>query len=331
LGNFGEAIRWLSESAEVCDRTGNRRLAGENLYMLAQSRHQRGDYDEAEVEAAQSIATLAEINDAWNSSFALVVAARIATTLGRFDKALEYAERGLSFARQVGVARSEVLNLQALSAVYRELEDHQGAWQIAREAVTLARVGEAGAFQMPLILSSCALIEAVLGQTAEAQAHIEEARRSLRPEQARAEYAHDLAHTEGRALLALRRPAEAVAAATVLMARIGASDDLHWRLPTMLLLADATSARGDPVTAVQMYETIAEEAHAARRTPVLWRALANQAESQRAVGQTEASVASARRALELINHLAATAPDGRLRTTFLQSAKAQRVAGLAGS
>ena len=224
-----------------------------------------------------------------------------------------------------------MLNLQALSAVHRELEDHQGAWQIAREVVALARVGEAGAFQMSLILSSCALIEAALGQTAEAQAHIEEAHRSLRPEQAHAEYAHDLAHTEGRALLALRRPADAVAAATVLLARIGASDDLHWRLPTMLLLADATSARGDPVTAVQMYETTAEEAQAARRTPVLWRALAGQAESQCAVGQTEAAVASARRALELVNHLAAAAPDGRLRTTFLQSAKVQRVAGLAGN
>ncbi len=55
------------------------------------------------------------------------------------------------------------------------------------------------------------------------------------------------------------------------------------------------------------------------------------AEAQRALGQAQGSAASAARAREIIDRLAATVPDKRLRATFLQSAKVQRVAALAGA
>jgi hypothetical protein len=59
------------------------------------------------------------------------------------------------------------------------MEDHHDAWQAVHQAVELARAGEVGAFQMANVLSALALNEAALGRMDEAQAHIEEARRSL--------------------------------------------------------------------------------------------------------------------------------------------------------
>ncbi len=329
LGRFQEGIRWLSESVKVSDQ--NRSLSGENRYMLASSRHGLGQYAEAQAEAERSIAALAEIGDVWNSAFALGIAAQIATTLGQFGKALDYATRGLGLARQIGAGRSAVLNVQALSVVHWEMEDHHDAWQAAHEAVELARTGEVGAFRMPNVLSSLALDEAELGRPDEAQARIEEARRSLRVGPSRAADAHDVAHAEARVLLALGRPAEARETAKVLLEEVAASGALHWRTPAMRLLADATFALGDRAAAVPVYEAVVEEAQGVGRTPVLWRALAGLGEAQRALGQAEESAASARRAREIIDRLAATVPDERLRATFLQSAKVQRVAVLVGA
>jgi len=331
LGDFQEAIRWLSESAKVSDRIGNRSLSGENLYMLAVSRHHLGQYAEAEADAARGIAVLGEINDVWNSSFALLVAARIATTLGKFAKALEYANRGLRLARQVGASRPRVLNLQALSAVRWELQDHINAWRMAGEAAELARAGEAGAFQMALVLSSLALTAAALGRTVEARSHVEEARQSLKAGQARTEYAHDLAHTEGRVLLALHEPGAAAEAARALLDAVAVSDDAHWRIPAMLLLADARFALEDLAAAVAVYETVAEEAERVARTPILWRTLAGLAEAQQALGHGQKATASARRAREIVDRLAATVPHPPLREAFLQSEKVQRLDGLAGA
>jgi len=48
------------------------------------------------------------------------------------------------------------------------------------------------------------------------------------------------------------------------------------------------------------------------------------------LGRTQESAASAGRAREIINRLAATVPDERLRAVFLLSAKVQRVLVLAG-
>jgi class 3 adenylate cyclase/tetratricopeptide (TPR) repeat protein len=331
LGDFQEAIRWLSESATVSDRIGNRSLSGENLYMLAISRHQLGQYAEAETDAARGIAVLGEINDVWNSSVALIVAARISTTLGKFARALEYANRGLSLARQVGAGRQTVLNLQALSAVHWELQNHPNAWRMAEEAAELARAGEAGAFQMAVVLSSLALTAAALGRTAEARLHVEEARRSLRAGQARTEFAHDLAHTEGRVLLALHEPEAAAEAATALLTAVAVSVDAHWRIPAMLLLADARFALADPAAAVAVYETVIEEAERVARTPVLWRALAGLAEAQQALGHGLEAAASARRARQIVDRLGATVPDPLLREAFLQSEKVQRLDELAGA
>ena len=99
----------------------------------------------------------------------------------------------------------------------------------------------------------------------------------------------------------------------------------------MLLLADATLALGDLSGAVVAYEAVVEEAHDLGRTPVLWRALAGLGEAQRALGQAEESAANARRAREIVERLAATVSDERLRATLLQSAKVQRVLALAGA
>jgi len=329
LGRFQEGFQWCLESAKIADQVGNRSLSAENLYMTALSRETMGDYDAAQTEAERSVAVLTEIGDVWNLSFALIVAARIATTLGEFGKTLEYTTRGLELGRQVGAGRPTMLCLLMRGSVLREMEDVRGAWQVDREAADLARIGEFGAFWAPFRYSCLALDAAALGRTDEAFVHIEEARRALVGGQ-RLDDQLEVIHAEGRVLVTLGQAAAARDAATALAERVAATGAGHYRVPALLLSADATAALGDVEAAAQSYGVAAQEAERMGRTPALWRALAGLAEVQRVLGRSQESAASARRAREIIDRLAATVPDERLRAIFLQSPKVQRVLVLAG-
>lgn len=329
LGRFQEGFQRCAESAKIADQVGNRSLVAENWYMIAISREATGDYAAAQTDSERSIAVLTEIGDVWNLSFALPVASGVAKTLGEFGKALEYAKRGVELARQISAGRPIMRCLLSQGALLREVEDVHGAWQVDREAADLAGTSEFRAFFAPSRAAFLALDAAALGRTDEATAHIEQARRALLGTR-RIDFQLEVIHAEGRVLLALGQAMAARDAATALAERVAATGAWHYRIPALLLSADATAAMGDAETAAQAYREATEEAERMGRTPALWRALAGLAETQRMLGHAQESAASAGRARAILDRLAATVPDERLRAVFLQSAKVQRVLVLAG-
>jgi class 3 adenylate cyclase/tetratricopeptide (TPR) repeat protein len=327
--HFRDAITHLSESIRISDRAGNRSLAAENRYMVARARRVLGEYMEAYAEAMQSLATLDEIGDVWNLSFGLFVTASLETAIGEFGKALEHAGRGLHLARQLEATRAVVFNLLALGAVRRELEDYRGAWQADREAADLA--GRVGGAWMPRVQVSLALDAMAIGRMYESEAFLSEARRVLSETQSREDFALEAMEAEGRMRLAQDRPAEARAIANALAEMLTAGGVEHWRAPALLLESEAAMAIGEPQAAVRLLEAVVQETEARHRLPLQWRALAGLAEAQRAIGHSSDAAAAARWARGVIERLAATVPDERLRATFLQSAKVQRVNALAGA
>ena len=328
LGRFREAITQLVASIHASERVGNRSLAAENRYMIAYARLMRGEYAEGQREVQHSLATTAEIGDVWNRSAGSMVAARIAATLGEFGDALAYASTSASLGRQLEVSRFQVYSLLATGIVHRELEDTHGAWQVVQETADLAR--RTGVW-LPQALAALARDAAALGRTDDAVAYIREAREELARSQTRVDFPEDVTHAEGQVLLAQGKTAEAATAGRGLLEMVEASWNLHWRVPALLLIADSAVSLGDWKEAAQTYAQAAEEADRLGRLPALWRALAGLAEAQRALRQPDAAAASARRAREIIDRLAATVPDERLRATFLQSARVQRVTALAGA
>jgi tetratricopeptide (TPR) repeat protein len=296
--------------------------------MIATARHTVGDYAAAKADVEQSVAVLTEIDDVWNLSFALPSAARIAITLGEFGKAHDYATQGLELARRIAARRPTMTCLLAQGVLLREMEDVHGAWQADRETTDLAGTSESRAFWEPFRCSCLALDAAGLGRTGEALEQIEEARRALVGGQ-RLDHQMEVAYAEGRVLVTLGQAAAARDAATALAEKVAATGARHYRVPALLLAADAMFAPGDAGAAAQSYLVAAEEAERMGRAPALWRALAGLAEAQRVLGRPQESEASAGRARGIIDRLAATVPDERLRAVFLQSAKVQRVLVLA--
>ena len=331
MGRFQEAIEWFRKSVDVSEQVGNRSLAGENRYMIAWVRKKQGAYADAQAEAQRAVAELTKIGDVWNASFALSRLAEIATALGQFGDALAYTAQSLALARQIAAGRQAVSSLLEISMTHRELEDYHGAWQADWEAIELAHAGEVAAYWMPIVLSSLALDSVALGRSDDARSYIEQARRALAEGTNRADFPQEVAHAQGRVLLALGQAEVAQAMADSLLKMAVAAGTGHWRIQAMLLKAEATAALGDPTAALPVLRTAAEEAERLGRMPAVWRALAGLADAQQVLGQAQESAASARRAREIIDRLAATVPDERLRAVFLQSARVEHVVAMASA
>jgi tetratricopeptide (TPR) repeat protein len=329
MGRFEESIERLLDSLKICDLVGNRSLAGENLINVALGRYKLGDYAQARSDIERCLAIFAEIGDVWNFPSALWIAAAIECTLGEFGKAIDYVTRGLNLAKQIKAIRFTVNNLVAMSMLHRELEDHLTAWQADQEA--LESTGIAGGWWTPPALAAAALDAAALGRLSEAETRIAEARRALDGARVTVDFAQEILHAQGRVLLAAGKAAEARHASKSLLKLADLTRTSgHWRIPALLLEADAATSMGEGEVATSIYMRTIEEATRVGRMPSLWRALAGLAEVQRMRGQPDAAASTARQAREIIDRLAASVSDERLRATFLQSAKVQQVMSLAG-
>ncbi len=166
--------------------------------------------------------------------------------------------------------------------------------------------------------------------TGEAVNYVRKAREEIDKSQTRLDFPENVTHAEGQVLLAQGRSADAATVGLSLLDLVAGSGINHWKVPALLLVADATATLGNRNEAEGFYTTVAEEADRMGSPPARLRALAGLAEAQHALEQSDAAGISARQAKEIVDQLAATVPDERLRATFLQSATVQRVMTLAG-
>jgi class 3 adenylate cyclase/tetratricopeptide (TPR) repeat protein len=329
LGQWREAIARLSESAMISERIGNRSLAGENRLMIALSREMLADYEAAVDESRRAVAILSEIGDVRDLSAALGVSAAIAVRLGEFDQALESASRGLALATQMEAIRLMTYSLLWQGVVYRELQDYRSASQVDREAADRAS-GVGGAW-LPWVLCSLALDAVELGRLDEAKTFLTSARRAIEQSQTRVTFLEELTRAEARLALASGTPDRALEAAHTLLELLKKSDSQYYRIPALLLKAEAEMALGNLNSAAEVYAAVVEHAETSKRLPDLWRALAGLAETLVLLGRRDDASSAARRAREVVERLAKAVADERLRATFLQSVRVQRVTSLIGS
>lgn len=328
LGRFAEAIDHHLLAIAASERAGNRSLGAESQFMIAHAHLLLAEYARAQEEVQRSLATLDEIGDVWNSCPALHVASRIATAQGNLGTAIALATRGASLARQLDVVRFRAYNLIAAGMAFRELEDYPAAWRADEEAVDVA--ARAGGAFMPLTLAGMARNALALGRPGDASEFVLRARDGINRSQTRLEFLESVTLAEGQVLLAQGRVSDAATAARAAL-DAAASGARHWKMAALMLLGDCAAATGEWNEAAEHYRHAAEEASQTMSPPWRWRALAGLAEAQYAVGDRDEGTASARAGQDIIERLAATVPDERLRATFLQSARVRRVLTLTGA
>lgn len=326
-GRWMEGVDWMTEAIRLCEQTGNRSLAEESRLMIAYAQHVLGDYPAAEATAQNCVDVLGQIGDIRNQAMALLHAAATAAKLGKLGSAVDQATRGAALGRQIGAIRATMYNLATLGSAYRELGAYHDARQADEEALRLA--SEVGGAWMPWALAGLALDDAALSRTDEAMAHLREASGDLAAHQVRLDFPQLIAYAEGTVHLAAGEPEKAREVAQRLKDLASSTGTYYWTALALLLLGEVEAAAGDPEAAARVFLESAADAERRGGLPVLWRALAALAETQRLLNQPEDAKATARQARQIIEQVGASVADERLRAIFFQSPKVQRV--LAGA
>lgn len=328
LGAYRESIQTYLEAIQLCGLTGNRSLDAESRFMIGFARHKLGQFRDADAEIERSLSIIREIGDVWNLPPALVSGSLVALMRGNFGKAFDYLTRGLNMARQIGVTRFIAFHLYGLGALHRELDNVPAAAEADREAAEHA--GLVGGGWLPVVRAAQALDAARLGDHDGAAAHLDGAWRTLEQRGRAADFQQEITLAEGHVMLERGAPDAAAAAADRLLriaSETGTED--RWRASALALKAHAFLKRGDPAEALRLFEDAAAEAARVDSPPLRWRALAGAAIAQQALHRSDDARHSARQAREIIDRLAATLPDERLRAALLQSSAVQSVASIA--
>jgi tetratricopeptide (TPR) repeat protein len=100
FGNFDQAIKSLTKAAELCEVAGNAQCAGHAYANLGWSHFYRGNFDEALALKEDVLRTMKQQFNLRFHTYALSAASRAYACLGRWDKAVEEGQKGLSVAEE---------------------------------------------------------------------------------------------------------------------------------------------------------------------------------------------------------------------------------------
>jgi tetratricopeptide (TPR) repeat protein len=100
FGNYDQAIQTLTKAAELAEASGNVEEAGYAYVFLTWSHFDRGDYDRVLALKEDVLRTIKHQFNLRFHSYALAIASRAYACLGRWDKAVQEAQKALSVAEK---------------------------------------------------------------------------------------------------------------------------------------------------------------------------------------------------------------------------------------
>jgi tetratricopeptide (TPR) repeat protein len=138
FGNYDQAIQTFGKAAELCQGAGNAEEAGYAYVFWEFSHFDRGDFERVLVLKEDVLRTMKQqFNLRWHS-FALSIASRAYACLGRWDEAVEEAQKALSVAEDF--SDNSLISFVAwnLAIVYTWKGDLAGAVEYGELAVQKA-------------------------------------------------------------------------------------------------------------------------------------------------------------------------------------------------
>jgi tetratricopeptide (TPR) repeat protein len=134
-GDFEEAEKYAEESLTLCREFGDRQEIASTLNILGIVTIVRGMYEEAEQYFGESLRLCKEIGDRRMETRCLNNLGEIARKQGKYEEAARYYEKSLPIAREIGYQRGIAIRLSNLGCVYAELDEEDTAWRYLREAL----------------------------------------------------------------------------------------------------------------------------------------------------------------------------------------------------
>ena len=146
LGDSAKAIEYAGRSLEIADRLGDESLAAPPVNLMART-YWRSDPPKARRMIERSVEQMSRLGNKGEEATAAGFAALPFAAAGEFDRALAYADRGLTLAQEIQNPLAEAAAYQYRGTLHdqrgeyaRAIADYESARRVAEQASDLFRI-----------------------------------------------------------------------------------------------------------------------------------------------------------------------------------------------
>src|SRR5215467_1380691 len=146
LGDSAKAIEYAGRSLEIADRLGDESLAAPPVNLMART-YWRSDPPKARRMIERSVEQMSRLGNKGEEATASGFAALPFAAAGEFDRALAYADRGLTLAQEIQNPLAEAAAYQYRGTLHdqrgdyaRAITDYESARRVAEQASDLFRI-----------------------------------------------------------------------------------------------------------------------------------------------------------------------------------------------
>lgn len=218
LGDTVRASAGLNEAGEMWHELGNQPMLAESMYLLAYSHYFKGDLDRSLQLSEQADRICQECHNLWGRSCSLAILGTTSLELGQVGQAVQALDQSVRFGEQAGFLPAQAGYRADLAWAYATLGMPEQGLELARAAVAQAKA-QLPEYK-PYTLATLARVWLLMGDLAQAEAAIREARVDFNPDSFHTAAPVVLALAEGELLLSQGKPAQATQVADELLARL---------------------------------------------------------------------------------------------------------------
>ena len=315
IGGVGTSLARLEEARALWRELGNLPMLSENLASSASVTRLAGNDRDALALAEEAHGIAQDIGNLWGRAYGLMNIYGIYLDRGELGKAMATMRECIAVAEPAGFIPPQVSTRADLASVHAYLGDLDGAHELLRVALDLARENQQIA--LPWVMCTESELNLLAGELDQAEAAVGRSQVEQLPEPLRTAGSIRVALVRGRIALARGEQLRAVEIADAILDRLRRREIRHLAANALLLKGRSLASAGKADEAKRVLGEARSESERSEYRLVLWEILRELSEIVDVHGNAEAARELRGEARRLVERIAESVDEEQLRSSFL--------------
>jgi len=315
IGGLRASLASLEEARALWREVGNLPMLSENLASSSSVTRLAGNDRDALALAEEAHGIAQDIGNLWGRAYGLMNIYGIHLDRGELGRAMATMRECIALAEPAGFIPPQVTTRADLASVHAYLGDLEGAHELLRVALDVARENQQIA--LPWVMAAKSELHLLEGELDEAEAAVGGSNVELLPEPLQSAGSIRVALIRGRIALGRGEPVRAVEIADAILDRLRRREVRHLATDALVLKARSLASAGKADEAKRVLVEARSEAERREHRRVLWEVLRELSEILDVQGNAEGARELRAEARRLVERIAESVDEEELRSGFL--------------
>jgi class 3 adenylate cyclase/tetratricopeptide (TPR) repeat protein len=315
IGGLRASRASLEEARGLWRELRNLPMLSENLASSASVARLEGNDRDALALAEEAHSIARDIGNLWGQAYSLMNIYGICVDRGELGRAMAMMRECIAIAEPAGFIPPQATTRAELAYVHAYLGDLEGAHELVRVALDVAR--EKMQIAVPWVMGAKSELHLLAGELDEAEAAVGGSQVELLPDPLRSTASIHVALVRGGIALARGEHPRAVEIADTILDQLRRLEVRHLAADALLLKGRSLASAGKADEAERVLSEARSEAERREHRRVLWEILRELSEILDAQGNAEAARDLRAEARRLVEGIAEGVDEGELRSSFL--------------